>query len=341
MRSVSRRRFLTMAAGAGGIAALAWAGRYGLVGSSPPAAGDLRRVSSSGTALGSHITITAMHQRADLAHAAIAAAFAELHLIERVMSLYLADSDLCRLNRTGRLDDPHPYLAEVLQQAGSISQQSSGAFDVTVQPLWDLYAAARHSGASPTKANLHAACSHVDYRRVHVAPESIRLDGKGTAVTLNGIAQGFAADRVLARLAEHSIRHALVNTGEIGSLGSNAAHKPWCAGIQHPRRADEYLVLVPLDGRCMATSGDYATPFTKDLRSHHIFDPGTGCSPMELASATVVAPTATQADGFSTAAMVMGRARAMEMVRSMPGVDGLLVCKDGSTMATDNFPAVL
>src|SRR4030095_4530543 len=73
------------------------------------------------------------------AERALDAAFVELETVEQVMSLYRPESQLCQLNRTGELRDPHPYFVRVLRHAGATSRQTAGAFDITVQPLWKLY----------------------------------------------------------------------------------------------------------------------------------------------------------------------------------------------------------
>jgi thiamine biosynthesis lipoprotein len=268
------------------------------------------------------------------------AALAELLQVEAVLSLYRADSALCRLNRDGVLVRPHPFLVEVLCKAQSLSEQTRGAFDVTVQPLWDLYAAAKKAGRVPDTADIETARRKVDWRKVEVASNRIRLRERGMAVTLNALAQGFAADRVLATLRAHQIRHALVNTGEIGAMGRKVGGEPWTLGIQHPRRPDAYVALAKLADRCMATSGDYATPFGEDFLRHHIFDPATGQSPQELASVTIVAPMGLDADALSTAVMVLGHERGLELLPSFPGSEAFLVFKAGRTIMTPRFPKI-
>src|SRR6185503_16682220 len=103
---------------------------------------------------------------------------------------------LSRLNRDGVLDHPDPYLVEVLRAAASVSERSGGAFDATVQPLWQIYADAKKAGRLPDADAVREAAARVDWRNVDVSADRIRLRGAGMAVTLNGIAQGFAADRV-------------------------------------------------------------------------------------------------------------------------------------------------
>lgn len=295
-------------------------------------------VERKGCALGSAISITALHSDPKVAEQAIDAAFAELGTVEQVMSLYRTDSEIRRLNATSHIDRPHPYLVQVLTKAEAVSRQSRGAFDVSVQPLWDLYYSSKRNGQTPTDAEVDAVRGKVDWRRIEVSPQGIRLLADGMAITLNGIAQGFAADRVMAALRARGVEHALVNTGEIGTIGPKAGNEPWVAGIQHPRKPDAYISLAKLDGRCMATSGDYATTFDDEHLRHHIFDPATGRSPQTFSSVTIVAPTGLEADALSTAVFVLGVEEGLPLVKATPGTDAFLVLKDGRTFATDGFP---
>jgi thiamine biosynthesis lipoprotein len=128
------------------------------------------------------------------------------------------------------------------------------------------------------------------------------------------------------------VAQALVDTGELGGYG-----KPWTVGVQHPREPEAYVDLAKLDGRCMATSGDYATSFSPDRAANHIFDPRTGRSPRHFSSVTVVAPTGMAADALSTAIFVVGLERGLELARAS-GAEALFVLKDGRAMATRGFP---
>ena len=297
-------------------------------------------VTRRGWALGSDVTMTVVCDSVERSARALDAAFAELETVERVMSLYRADSQVCRLNQDKVLADPHPYLIEVLAAAATMSRQSGGAFDITVQPLWDLHSKCRHNGRLPTEAQLEVARRAIDWTAVEFGADFIRLRRPAEFITLNGVAQGFAADRALAALRAAGIEQALVNAGEIGSVGGKTNTQPWTAGIQHPREPDAYSSVISLDGRSLATSGDYETTFTDDFSRNHIFDPRTGQSPLELASVSIVAPSGLQADAVSTAAMVLGAERTMSLVRSLSRVDAFLVLKSGDVLRTPGFPAV-
>jgi thiamine biosynthesis lipoprotein len=167
----------------------------------------------------------------------------------------------------------------------------------------------------------------------------VQLEGEGTAITLNGIAQGFAADRAAAAIKARGVKHALINTGEMSALGQSAEGDDWKIGIQHPRREDAFISLAKLADRCLATSGDYETTFSDDFRWNHLFDPRTGRSPAELSSVSVVAKTALDADALSTAAFVLGAEQGARLVERFDA-DALFVLKNGRTLATKGFPLV-
>jgi len=286
----------------------------------------LQRVSRSSKALGTTVTMTALHADEELAGRALDAAFAEVEMIESVMSLYRPDSQVSRLNREGIIHQPAPSLVEVLRHARQIAELSNGAFDVTVQPLWAL------KGQRPDAGML----ALVDWRKLEVSDERIRL-APGMAITLNGIAQGYAADAAMRVVRSHGVSQVLIDAGEFSAQGVNMEGTAWNIGIQHPREPDAYAALTRLDNRCLATSGDYETTFSTDFRSHHILDPHTGESPAQLASVSVLAPSAMAADALSTALFVLGPDRGLEFLRNYPDTDALLILKDGRRIATAGF----
>jgi len=330
-----RRRFLCAAGAAFGSVVLSRLGADLLA-----AKQGLAIARREGVALGSTVSMTALHANQATAKAAIEEGFAALEEVESVMSIYRASSQVSRLNRTGILRDPHPDLVAVLGEAQRLSKQTDGAFDITVQPLWSLFNQAKKQDRTPLLAETQAAQSKIDWRRVEIDSKAVRLREKGTQITLNGIAQGFAADKACAAIRQRGVEHALIDTGEIGTLGDNAnTNAPWTIGIQHPRVQDAYISLAKLAARRLATSGDYATTFSDDFSSHHLFDPRTGRSAASLCSVTITADTALQADALSTAVFVLGPEAGAKLIESTPGADGLLVLKTGRVLKTAGFPS--
>ena len=330
--NLTRRRFcLSLALGAGGAACLGlsrWrSGRR-----------EFASFTHSSTALGTKVEIMALHSSQAQAAEGVKAAFAELEQVEEVMSLYRPHSQLCRVNRDGLLRQPHPYLVEVLTAAQELAEKSGGKFDITIQPLWKLHEAAAKQNRAPSAAEIAAAVALVDWQKLEVSKKLIRFHLPGMAVTLNGIAQGYAADRAKMALQEHGVEHALINTGELTSLG-NKSGQPWRVGIQHPRQDDAYIALADLDGRCLATSGDYATTFGNDRDRHHILDPDTGTSAAGFASVSIAAPSGLLADGLSTATFVLGPAEGERLVKHFRGTDLLGVLQNGRLLRTAGFPS--
>jgi FAD:protein FMN transferase len=282
---------------------------------------------------GTLLSLRVAHSDARLAERALDAAVGTIRHVEAQMSLFDVNSALSRLNRDGVLRDPHPDLVKVFQLARSVSARSGGAFDVTVQPLWMAFEAAGRGGNLPSPLAVQNARAAVGWQGLRVSDGEIRLQRPGMAVTLNGIAQGFAADLVKARLQTCGVRHALINTGEWASLGRADQKRPWLLGIANPREEQALIARLAMDGRSIATSGDNECKFSADRRHHHIFDPHTGYSPTELASVTVAAPSCALADALTKVMFVAGRQGALRLARQWQ-VDVLVVDKSGDWQAT-------
>ena len=173
----------------------------------------------SGIALGAAAQIVLHDPDGARARRLIARSVAEIDRLEDVFSLYRPESAICRLNRDGRLAAPPLELVALLAEARSYSERTEGAFDVTVQPLWRLYAAHfSRPGADPrgpAEADLARAHALVDYRAVEIEPSEVRFARPGMAITLNGIAQGYITDRVAALLEGAGMGDVLLDVGEL------------------------------------------------------------------------------------------------------------------------------
>jgi thiamine biosynthesis lipoprotein len=140
----------------------------------------------------------------------------------------------------------------------------------------------------------------VNWRAVDISAERVLLP-KGFALSLNGIAQGYAADAVRSEMLALGIRDAMLDTGETAVLGQGPDRTPWRFGIEdvHQQAAVAAPVIVLPDGYAAATSSDAHTTFSADRVHHHILDPRTGDSPPHWSSVTVIARSAALADGLT------------------------------------------
>jgi thiamine biosynthesis lipoprotein len=294
-RPMTRRRFVSVLAAAAAVPLVP----RGL-GSADP-----KTFTWEGVALGAHARLTLQHPDEAHAKAAIAACLTEVARLEAIFSLHQVDSALSRLNRLGRIDAAPTELRELVAEALALSRLSHGAFDVTIQPLWRLYAEHFESpGASqegPSRRAIADTLRLVDWRKVEIDGAMIRLGQFGMAVTLNGIAQGYITDRVGALLRQRGFEHVLVNMGEDLALNPKWDGSSWTIGIADPDEPSATLTKLSLDRGAVATSGGYGYRFDRAGRFTHILDPKTGEPARRWASVTVIADGATLADGLSTA----------------------------------------
>lgn len=284
-------------------------------------------------AMGSSMALRAGHPERGTAEQALDAAVADIRHVEDQMSLFRPDSALCQLNRTGYLENPHPDLLEVLHTAQQVSRRSQGAFDVTVQPLWLAFEHARQQGRLPRAQEVLAARKRVGWAGVQLESGAIRLAAPGMGITLNGIAQGFAADKVKKRLQRYGIAHALIDAGEWASLGQPDHAGDWTLGLANPRDAQQVLTRMAMQGHCVATSADNLCTFSPDFVHHHILDPHTGYSPCDVSCVSVVASTAMVADALTKVFFMAGFAQALPLAKAW-NVEVLVVDKKGRWRAS-------
>ncbi|MFV0297663.1 MAG: FAD:protein FMN transferase [Hyphomicrobiaceae bacterium] len=262
-----------------------------------------------GVALGADATIKIHHPDGAVARGLIDRSLAEVARLEGIFSLYDPRSALSRLNRDGLLDAPPLELVELLGRSVEFTRMTGGAFDVTVQPLWKLYA--EHFSrpdadpAGPAMGDVAAARACVGSQGIVVASNRIHLGRRGAAVTLNGIAQGYLTDRVVELLRSAGIGHTLVDMGEIRAMDGRPEGGPWRAGLRDPGSPGKIMHEISLDNRALATSAGSGTLLDPAGRFNHIFDPATGATSSRYSSVSVVADNATTADALSTAFSLM------------------------------------
>ncbi len=291
----TRRRLLTVMGATAGMTLLPNVGRTATV---------LPRWTWQGSALGAKAEMTLVHPDEVAAKKLIRLAVDEIERLENIFSLYRDSSDIARLNRSGHLDTPSPDLVTLLSIANHISDLTGGAFDVTVQPLWRLYAdhfskLGGDPGGPPTAA-IDRVRNLVNYRAIEFTASHIRFAHPEMAITLNGIAQGYITDRVADLLRANGIEQTLIDLGEIRALGMHPDGRPWRIAIDGAREKSP----INLVDRAIATSSPAGTAFDRAGRFHHLFAPQTG-QPGVAKQMSVIAARATTADALSTAFAIM------------------------------------
>ncbi|MCO5129170.1 MAG: FAD:protein FMN transferase [Xanthobacteraceae bacterium] len=323
--SLTRRRLIAIAATAGGAALL----------------GGRRAIADApmrwrGSALGAQVSIEIYHFDRLKAERLVHRCVEDVRRLERQFSLYDPASAIRALNRAGVLVSPDADMVALLNAALDFAALTDGAFDPTVQPLWDLHAAhfaQPHPAAEGPAAELLAdALSKVGYRHLKVSPDRIALLKPGSAITLNGIAQGYATDRVTETLRAAGLTTTLVDMGEIRASGTKPDGAPWHVGLADPDEPGRVSETIGLVDRAVATTAGAGFRFDSAGRFTHLFDPGTGRSPSRYRSVSVVAPTATEADALSTAFSLLPTARIAAIVAGRGDIQAHLTDSNGAAM---------
>jgi thiamine biosynthesis lipoprotein len=221
------------------------------------------------------------------------------------------------------------------------SMRTGGAFDMTIKPVLDLYGFGGGTHRVPRGTELQLALSHVGISGLRAVAAGIRKTDASIEVAVGGVAKGYAIDRAVQVLREHGIESAIVNAGgDLYCLGTNA-ERPWQVGIRDPGDPDGVVAIVEISDAAVATSGDYERFFESDgVRYHHIINPRTGLPARHLRSATVVAPSAEEADAFATAVFVLGADRGLATA-DRERLHALVVDTAGVISATPSFPGQL
>lgn len=291
--------------------------------------------------MGTLVNVTVVDGEAARAHELTDVAFTEIDRLEAIFSRHRSDTPLSRLNRDGVLDHPPAELAMVMRRALHFSELTGGAFDPTVAPLMEVYRASfAETAAPPPAATVEDALSRVGYRYIRLDPAGIALERPGMSVSLDGIAKGYILDRVVELVSDAGAAGVMADGGgDIAAGEGEVAGSGWPVGIQHPRDPASILAVIEVRHQGVATSGDYMRAQTADRRFHHIVDPRTGTSPGHTSAATVVAPSAMDADALSTAALVLGPVDGLQLLEQLDGIEGLVVTKELDVVRSSGFGA--
>jgi thiamine biosynthesis lipoprotein len=289
--------------------------------------------------MGTHCTLSVFHGDEARVARATEQAFAEIRRLDALMTTWTETSEVSRINRAagnGESIRLSPETRVVLEQSRWVARKSGGAFDVTVGAFRGLWKFDQdNDGSLPDPAAVAARLALVDYRDLILDSErrTARLARPGQQLTLGGIAKGYVVDRAVAILHAAGFEDFLVQAGGDLFAAGRRGERPWKAGVQDPRAphdaattGDQSFAMLELVDAAFNTSGDYERFIIKDgKRYHHILDPRTGQPVSHTRSVTVLAPTSFLADTLDTTIFVLGAERGLELAKSVPGVEVLIV----------------
>lgn len=275
------------------------------------------------------------------------AVFAEIVRLERLISRTEKLSDTNRVNSlagTGPVVvSPDTYrLVELAYQYAAISK---GAFDPTVGPLIDSWGFLGQEFRVPEETEIKQRLPLVDYQNISFdqTESTLFLPEQGMVLELGGLAKGFILDQAVLLLKSFGVTSAFINAGgDIALLGSRPDGEPWKLGIRHPRDQNKILAVLQVTDGAVVTSGDYERYFDQaGVTYHHILDPETGKPARGLASVTILAATAAEADALSTAVFVLGPLDGLTLIEEIPGVEGVLVTPELELIVSSGLEDVI
>jgi len=274
---------------------------------------------------------------------AIREAFEALRKVDALMSTYKEDSEISILNREGRAQVSEETL-EVIEDAIKFSNLTDGAFDITCRPLINLWKRAKKEEKVPTEEEIEEAISLVDYQRIILEANQIRLEKKGMQIDLGGIAKGYAVDKAIEALKKNGVKRALVNAGgDLYALGTDRQGEKWQIGVQDPREENKIIDIIKVKDKAVATSGDYRRYFSLEgKRFSHIVNPKTGLTVQDVPmSVTIIGPDATTTDALSTGVFVLGPEEGMKLIESLPEVEGMIISEGMKKLTSEGWEKFL
>ncbi len=271
------------------------------------------RYEASHQAMGTFFSIVVYGSSSACLEEAAREAFKVIDRLDQQMSHYKPDSELSAINRMAYRQKVavKPELFGLLEDSIRYSEETNGAFDITVGRLMKSWGFFRGWGRRPSPAELAEALRKIGYRHIKLdaATQTIEFDRRGIDLDLGAIGKGFAVDRVVEILRSAGIEQALVSSGtsSIYALGAPPGEHGWTVSLCHPLDRTKSACVLLLRNLSLSVSGEYEKSFELEGRIYsHIIDPRTG-EPLEnMLMTVVVAPFNTQSDALSTSFFVAG-----------------------------------
>jgi thiamine biosynthesis lipoprotein len=256
---------------------------------------------------------------------------------EKVLSRFRVDSELTRLNRAGNQPVPVSETLWQIFQSAVIAEKATGGL-VTPTVAGAMLEAGYDRDFSSLVGKILDPAEYepsvvrsLDTVTWDESTRSICLP-IGVQLDFGGIAKGWAAEQVVQRLKH--LGSALMNCGgDIAMSGSLLDGNPWEIGIHKPfDRSSGYIGTMYFNQSCgVATSAtDRRRWMQGGMLRHHIIDPNTGLpAESDVVSATVVAPTAVEAETAAKSVLILGSLDGIVWLDSNPNLAGLAILENG------------
>ena len=296
---------------------------------------ELSTVKRTQILLGTVVEIQVRSFDEDKADDAISKAFAEIKRIDDLFTTYRKGGEVYKINhQTDTILTIDEEVYKLMKLSDSLWSLSNGAFDVSLQSLTHVWGFDSDNPSVPSMDSIKRAVENSGWENIFLLKENKILRRNKVEFNFGAIAKGYAVDKAVEVLKQSGMTAVLVNAGgEIKGIGNG-----WLVGVQHPRNRQTLLVKLNLNGKAVATSGDYEQYFEVDgVRYHHIINPVTGYPAEGLQSATVIAKNDTWADAVSTAVFVLGQVEGMKLVELLKETEALIIDSNGNKKMSSGF----
>ncbi len=266
----------------------------------------------------------------------------ELQKVDASLSAFNENSIVSKINRNEEVEIDHMF-KEVFTLAREISEETDGAFDITVAPLVNTWGFGFKNDSQPSKQVIDSLLQIVGYDKVVLSNGKVIKEDPRVMLDLSGIAKGYGTDQVARLLKSKGVENFMVEIGgEIVTQGNSERNAPWRIGVTLPKDDslsinNEFEAVISVTEIAMATSGNYRNFYYKDGKKYaHTISPKTGYPIQQnILSATVIAKDCATADGYATAFMVVGLEEAKRILSLHGDVQAYLIyCNDEDELSS-------
>lgn len=253
------------------------------------------------------------------------------------LSRQIASSEINQLNNEKTLEVSNSTL-ELIQASIHYSEISDGNFDITIEPIVDLWKIGSEDATVPSDEAIQKALQSVDYKNIVLDGHTVTLLNDAS-IDLGAIAKGFIADEIVELLQENNIQSGLINLGgNVFAYGNAIDKDKWGIGIREPKIGGDVLLRIDLNNQSVVTSGIYERYLEQDGKFyHHIFDPTTGYPKANnLLSITVITDQSIDGDALSTALFNLGKEEAFKLANEL-GIEIIVVTNDNVITASQSL----
>ncbi len=270
--------------------------------------------------------------------------FEEIDRLNNQMSHYKADSELSAINRDAsrRPVTVTPELFKLLEDCLCYSEETDGAFDITLGPLMKSWGFFRGWGRLPSCSELADVRKRVGYRHIKLdsAAQTIEFDEPGIELDLGAIGKGYAVDRVVEILRAGGVTQALVSAGtsSIYALGAPPGKQGWEISLRHPLDPGKKARSLQLRNLSISASGNYENFFEVEGKIYaHLMNPSSGVPVENMLMTVVISPSATESDALSTSFFVAGIEKSRACLEQHPNVTTIFYIPEKPTHAFEEI----